>query len=120
MVPPIVAGDGRQLGRVIQNLLANADRHARSEIRVALRRDGDLVTLSIDDDGQGVPTTERERIFNRFTRLDEGRIRDVRGSGLGLAIVREVAQAHGGTSTAGVSPLGGARFTVEILTPTTR
>ena len=57
---------------------------------------------------------ERERVFERFVRLDEARSRDAGGAGLGLAIVRDAVRAHGGDTTVVASPLGGARFVVRI------
>jgi signal transduction histidine kinase len=72
------------------------------------------VLLRIDDDGPGGPEAERRRIFERFVRLDDARSRDKGGSGLGLAIVAEIAAAHSGTVSVAGSPLGGARFEVEV------
>ena len=69
----------------------------------------------MEDDGPGVAETDRERIFERFVRLDGARARAAGGGGLGLAIVAEIVAAHGGTITVGTSPLGGARF--EVLLP---
>ncbi|WP_277501343.1 ATP-binding protein [Nocardioides sp. ChNu-99] len=79
------------------------------------RPDG-VVELVVDDDGSGVPPADRDRVFERFVRLDEARARDDGGSGLGLAIVREVARAHGGDAAVVTSPLGGARFVVTLPT----
>jgi signal transduction histidine kinase len=70
--------------------------------------------LSVDDDGPGVAPADRSRIFDRFTRLDDGRARDAGGSGLGLAIVREIVAAHGGTVRVEDAPSGGARFEVHL------
>ncbi len=112
--PARIDGDSRQLGRLIQNLLANADRHTSSIIQVSLQHLDGRVVLRVDDDGQGIPLEEQDRVFDRFTRLDEGRARDAGGSGLGLAIVKEVAQAHGGLALARTSGLGGAQFEVQI------
>jgi signal transduction histidine kinase len=70
------------------------------------------VVLSIDDDGEGVPPSERERVFERFVRLEEARGRDSGGAGLGLAIVAEIAAAHEARIAVADSPLGGARFEV--------
>jgi len=109
-----VNGDGRQLARLVSNLLENASHHARDTIAIELRSDGTWVVLTVDDDGPGVPPGERERVFERFVRLDESRARTGGGSGLGLAIVSEVAAAHGGRVDVGDSPLGGARFTVRL------
>ena len=72
------------------------------------------VTIIVDDSGPGVPAEFRERVFERFVRLDEGRARDAGGSGLGLSIVAGVVRASRGTVTVDESPLGGARFTVRL------
>lgn len=92
-----VAGSRGQLGRVLGNLLDNAQRHAEASVRVAVVRDGAWAVLRVDDDGPGVPEAERERIFERFVRLDDARARDDGGAGLGLAIARDVAVRHGGS-----------------------
>jgi signal transduction histidine kinase len=89
----------------------NAARHARSRVVLTLTGAGVLI---VEDDGAGIPESERERVFERFVRLDEARGRDAGGSGLGLAIVREIVVAHGGTVTVGASAHGGARFTVTL------
>ncbi len=92
-----VAGSRSQLGRVLGNLLDNAQRHAVSSVRVAVVREGEWAVLRVEDDGPGVPESERERIFERFVRLDDARARDDGGAGLGLAIARDVAVRHGGS-----------------------
>ncbi|MCB5911940.1 sensor histidine kinase [Streptomyces pinistramenti] len=92
-----VSGSRGQLGRVLGNLLDNAQRHAAASVQVELVRAGEWVTLRVDDDGPGVPEAERERIFERFVRLDDARARDDGGAGLGLAIARDVAVRHGGS-----------------------
>lgn len=92
-----VRGDAAQLARLTRNLVDNAQRHAASTVRLSARRDGDWAVVRVGDDGLGVQAADRERIFDRFTRLDEARARDSGGSGLGLAISREIAQAHGGS-----------------------
>jgi signal transduction histidine kinase len=112
-----VDGDPHLLSRLVGNLLSNAQRHAVSEIRMSLERCADEVILTVEDDGPGVPEGERERIFERFARTEEGRSRDSGGAGLGLAIVREVAAAHGGTARVESSSLGGARFVVTFPAP---
>lgn len=112
--PTRMRGDERQISRLIQNLVANANRHATSTVALTLRSDGARAVLWVDDDGRGVPATERDRVFERFARLDESRERDLGGSGLGLAIVREVAEAHGGSASITNSPLGGARVEVRL------
>jgi signal transduction histidine kinase len=93
-----ITGSRTQLARVLGNLVDNAQRHAASIVRVAVQRiDGGRVTLSVTDDGPGVPPADRDRIFQRFVRLDDARSRDEGGAGLGLAIVRDVVERHGGT-----------------------
>ncbi|MEU9706647.1 HAMP domain-containing sensor histidine kinase [Streptomyces sp. NPDC047981] len=112
--PVEVTGSRGQLGRVLANLLDNARRHARAEVTVTVRRMGDLAVVEVADDGPGVPVADRERIFERFVRLDDARSRDEGGAGLGLAIARDVAVRHGGTLTVGVSPAGGALFALRL------
>ncbi|SMQ18992.1 Signal transduction histidine kinase [Streptomyces sp. Ag82_O1-12] len=109
-----VAGSRGQLGRVLANLLDNAQRHARSAVTVNVRREGDRAVVGVADDGDGVPEDDRERIFERFVRLDAARSRDDGGAGLGLAIARDVAVRHGGTLTAGRGPAGGALFELRL------
>ncbi|MGH9127982.1 MAG: HAMP domain-containing sensor histidine kinase [Acidimicrobiales bacterium] len=92
-----VRGDRAQLARVVQNLLDNAERHASGNVGVVLATGNGRVTLSVLDDGNGIPAWERDRVFERFTRLDEARSSDDGGTGLGLAIVREIICAHDGT-----------------------
>jgi signal transduction histidine kinase len=109
-----VAGSPGQLGRVLANLLDNAQRHARSAVEVSVRREGDLAVVAVADDGEGVPAADRERIFERFVRLDAARSRDDGGAGLGLAIARDVAVRHGGTLTVHDAPAGGALFELRL------
>jgi signal transduction histidine kinase len=109
-----VHGDGEALRRMLRNLTENAARHAQGRIEIAVsERDGN-VRLTIDDDGPGIPESERERVLKRFVRLDEARSRDAGGSGLGLSIVDEVVRSHGGSLSIGRSPLGGARIEVTL------
>ncbi|MFD8821999.1 ATP-binding protein [Streptomyces sp. NPDC059605] len=110
-----VTGSRGQLARVIGNLLDNAERHARDSVTVSVRtaERGDVL-VEVTDDGAGVPADERERIFERFVRLDDARTRDDGGAGLGLAIARDVAVRHGGGLTADGAPEGGARFTLRL------
>lgn len=95
----LVHGDPDLLTRVVRNLLGNAVRHAAAVVQVAVATVDGQVELSVADDGPGIPPAERERVFERFHRLDEARARDGGGSGLGLAIVREAVRAHGGSVT---------------------
>ncbi|WP_447040056.1 sensor histidine kinase [Streptomyces sp. DSM 118878] len=112
-----VAGSRSQLARVLGNLLNNAQRHARSRVTVTTRSDGAWAVLEVSDDGEGVPPGERERIFERFVRLDDARTRDEGGAGLGLAIARDVAARHGGTLVVGEAPSGGALFELRLPGP---
>jgi signal transduction histidine kinase len=109
-----VLGDERVLAGVVRNLVDNAVRHASTRVAVSLTEHDGSAVLTVDDDGTGVPEDERERVFERFVRLDEARSRDAGGAGLGLAIVRDAVRAHGGETTVVASPLGGARFVVRI------
>ena len=99
--PGMVLGDPGGLDRMLVNLVDNAVRYARSRVSVTAAADGPWVLLSVCDDGPGIPDEDAERVFDRFTRLDDARSRDPAtddGSGLGLAIVRATATAHGGTA----------------------
>ena len=109
-----VVGDGRRLSQAVRNLVENATQASRSQVGVGIALDAGDAVLTVDDDGDGVPDSERERIFERFVRLDASRSRDSGGSGLGLAIVREIVVGHGGTVAVGSSPWGGARFVVRL------
>ncbi|MFD7700415.1 sensor histidine kinase [Streptomyces caelestis] len=112
--PAEVTGSRGQLGRVLANLLDNAGRHARERVTVTVRREGGRAVVAVADDGDGVAEADRERIFQRFVRLDAARSRDDGGAGLGLAIARDVAVRHGGTLTAGAAPTGGALFELRL------
>jgi signal transduction histidine kinase len=94
--PVRVAGDRAALARALRNLVDNGVRHSCGRLYLACRSDGASAWVEVSDDGPGVPVGERERVFERFVRLDEARARDAGGSGLGLAIVREIVRAHGG------------------------
>jgi signal transduction histidine kinase len=109
-----VDGDAAGLRRVLRNLGDNAARHAAGQLALAVAEDDGQVVLAVDDDGPGIPEADRERVFERFVRLDDARARDDGGSGLGLAIVAELVAAHGGTVAAAPSPLGGARLRVTL------
>jgi signal transduction histidine kinase len=111
---PLVRGDRRQLVRAMRNLLDNADRHALHRVTVVAEPALESVLLHVDDDGPGVPIEQRDHVFDRFSRLDEGRNRDHGGAGLGLAIVRRIVELHGGTITCSDAPTGGARFTITL------
>jgi signal transduction histidine kinase len=98
----------------LSNLLANALRYARQEVRVTVRRDGNLNRLVVEDDGEGIPEGERANVFRAFARLDTSRNRGTGGFGLGLAIVARIASLHRGRATAEASAaLGGASIAIE-------
>jgi len=113
-----VLGDATQLARLVRNVLDNAVRHAKTTVAVATVVMGNVIRLTIDDDGAGIPQHERTRVFERFARLDEARTADSGGSGLGLAIAHDIVDRHGGTISVETSPLGGARFVVHLLATT--
>jgi signal transduction histidine kinase len=112
-----VPGDERALRSLVAHLLDNAARHARRRVHVSLAAVDGRAVLTVDDDGRGIAPEDRERVFERFVRLDESRARDRGGAGLGLAVVRSVARAHAGTATATASPTGGARLVVSLPLP---
>ena len=109
-----VQGDADALRRMLRNVGENAVRHASSRVDVTLVERGEEVVLTIDDDGPGIPATERARVLQRFVRLDDARSRNEGGSGLGFSIVDEVVRAHGGSMSIEQSPLGGARIVITL------
>jgi signal transduction histidine kinase len=115
----IVTGIETQLTRVVRNVVDNACRHARSQVKITATPSGETVVVRVEDDGPGIRDRDRLLVFERFHRLDESRSADDGGSGLGLAIVRATLHAHDGTVGVDDSPLGGARFTITLpRTPT--
>ncbi|MGO4784526.1 sensor histidine kinase [Cryobacterium sp. W22_MBD10_FK3] len=112
--PARVHGDQNLLGQVVRNLVDNAAQHASGRVSLSLGVVDGQALLVVEDDGHGVPPGERERVFERFVRLDESRARASGGTGLGLAIVRESVHAHGGSVRVSDSALGGARFEVRL------
>lgn len=107
---PVVRGHRSRLERLLRNLVDNARRHAVSRVVVEVSAVDGWAVLSVTDDGPGIPEADRERVFDRFVRLDDARARDDGGSGLGLAIVADIARAHGGTAAVE----GGSRFVVRL------
>ena len=109
-----VHGDPRLLGQLVRNLADNAARHSRGRVAIGVTPSDRHVFVTVEDDGSGVPADERERIFERFVRLDEARSRDAGGSGLGLAIARGIAASAHGTLVVDDSRWGGARFVLTL------
>ncbi len=93
----VVDGSALQLARLVANLLANAQRHARSHLQVNVDKDGDQAVLEVIDDGPGIPDEDKEAVFRRFYRRTDARRSDPGGTGLGLAIARQIAETHHGT-----------------------
>jgi signal transduction histidine kinase len=107
---PVVRGHRSRLERLVRNLVDNAERHATSRVTVEVSVVDGQAVLAVSDDGPGIPEADRERVFDRFVRLDDGRARDEGGAGLGLAIVADIARAHGGTAEVE----SGSRFVVRL------
>ncbi|MFJ2749894.1 sensor histidine kinase [Streptomyces sp. NPDC087297] len=112
--PVPASGDPARLERALANLVDNALRYARAEVVVRAAEHGDWRLLEVTDDGPGIPEADRDRVFERFVRLDADRGRASGGTGLGLAIAREIARAHGGDVRALPAPGGGARLVLRI------
>jgi len=104
----------KAMRRCATNLIDNALKFCRTEVKVTVRRDDRFARLTVDDDGPGIPPERREEAFRPFHRLDEGRNLQTGGSGLGLAIARDIARAHGGDILLDKSPLGGLRATIRL------
>jgi len=115
-VPICAAASPGEVALVLDNLVSNARRYAKSRVRISVLPAGRTVRLMVDDDGPGVPEADRERVFDRFTRLEAGRGGVSGGAGLGLALVHALVVGRGGTVRMTASPCGGAR--VEVRWPT--
>ncbi len=119
---PVPAGtlraDPDRLAQALRNLVGNAIEHTSPEhglVRMRVERaPRERIRFIVEDDGPGIPADQRERVFHRFHRTDSARDRASGGTGLGLAIVRAIADAHGGSVSAGESPEGGARIELEL------
>lgn len=111
-----IFGDEEQLNVALNNLISNAIKYSPSDTRVGVgaRRVGDMIEISVTDQGQGIPEADQSRIFERFYRVDPARSRDTGGTGLGLAIVKHICANHGGDCTVW-SQLGqGSTFTLRL------
>jgi two-component system, OmpR family, osmolarity sensor histidine kinase EnvZ len=110
---PIVTVRPATFRRCLANLVSNAARFAPA-IAITGHRDHRWLTVTVDDDGPGIPNDMREEVFRPFLRLDDARNQDEGGTGLGLAIARDIARSHGGDITLSDSPMGGLRATVRV------
>lgn len=99
--------------RLLNNLVQNAIRYANTRVLVTILLEGEQVMLCVDDDGEGIPEQDRERLFEAFATQDSSRNKASDGFGLGLAIVKRITDAHNGHVEIQDSPLGGARFCVS-------
>ncbi|TWI61827.1 two-component system OmpR family sensor kinase [Pseudoduganella lurida] len=107
-------GDCRLLMRATGNLLRNAQKYANGRVALSAASRPGGVSITVDDDGPGIPEEERAHVFEPFYRLDRSRDRGTGGFGLGLSIAGKAVALHGGTLTIETSPLGGARFTISL------
>jgi len=110
---PIVTVRPAAFRRCLGNLVSNAARFANA-INITGHRDHRWLTVTVDDDGPGIPQAQREEVFKPFLRLDDARNQDQGGTGLGLAIARDIARSHGGDIQLGDGPMGGLRATVRV------
>ena len=99
--------------RLVDNLAGNAFRYADS-VKIRAVHGSRWLTVTVDDDGPGIPESAREDVFKPFFRLDEARNLDESGTGLGLAIARDVARSHGGDVMLETSPMGGLRAIIRV------
>ncbi len=117
-VPIPMVGDPSALRRVVVNLVDNAVRHARTEVSLSVGVGADgAAHLTVCDDGPGIPAAERERVFDRFYRIEASRSRESGGTGLGLPIVRDLVRAHGGTVSVSARADGADGLEVDVVLP---
>jgi signal transduction histidine kinase len=97
--PVLVEGDGKQLGRILDNLLNNGLSYTTRtpQLTITVSSEGDRALVRVADNGAGIPASDRERVFARFQRTNDPAFRDVSGTGLGLFISRQLAEGHGGS-----------------------
>ena len=110
---PVVTVKPASFKRCLANLVSNSARYADA-IAITGTRDHRYLTVTVDDDGPGIPVAMREEVFKPFLRLDDARNQDEGNTGLGLAIARDIARSHGGDITLGDSPMGGLRAIVRV------
>src|SRR4029077_10104007 len=110
---PVITVRPAAFKRCLANLVSNAARFGAT-IAITGHRDHRWLTVTVDDDGPGIPAGMRDEVFRPFLRLDDARNQDEGGTGLGLAIARDIARSHGGDITLDSSPLGGLRARVRV------
>jgi signal transduction histidine kinase len=113
-VPRRIMADKRRLGRMLINLVENAERYGGGVTRIELTADAEVVRIAVEDDGPGVPEHERRHVFGRFARGETARDGPTSGTGLGLALVAEHARLHGGRVEVEQAQGGGARFVIVL------
>lgn len=112
--PVRIMGDPERLTRMLRNLADNAARHAAGTVELRLSKHQGTAVIDIADDGPGIPESQRERVFERFVRLDESCTRSSGGTGLGLPIVAQIVHAHRGSVAVADGPSGGALLRVWL------
>ncbi len=110
---PVAVVRPRSFKRCLTNLVSNAARYAK-HIELDAVHEAGILTVTVDDDGPGIPADRREDVFKPFMRLDPARNLDASGTGLGLTIARDIARAHGGDISLADGPLGGLRAIVRV------
>ncbi|WP_375424108.1 sensor histidine kinase [uncultured Friedmanniella sp.] len=114
VVPVRVWADQPRLAQALRNLVDNAERHARTTVRLSLAVEAGEAVLRVDNDGPVIEPADRERVFERFVRLDDSRSRDAGGSGLGLAIARTALRTQSGDVVVADAPDGWCRFELRL------
>ena len=109
-----VDADPMLMRRLLQNLLTNAGKHAKQQVKTVVERCEDKLVVAVHDDGEGIPEQERSKIFEPFYRVDSSRNKQTGGYGLGLAIITKIAQLHDADIHVADSDLGGAVFTLSL------
>ena len=114
---PLIMGDRARLEQVMMNVIGNAIKYTPDggHIRITAGADEDQVWIEVQDDGIGIPEKDRERVFDRFYRVDKARSREFGGTGLGLSIAKEIVERHHGTI--GLAPHEGPGTTVRLVLP---
>ena len=101
-----VLGDPDQLTRALRNVLDNAERYGAHEVAISVREMDGTIEVRVTDDGIGIPFEQRDRIFERFGRIDDARTRGRTGTGLGLSITRAIVRDHRGEITVAATEAG--------------